>query len=122
MSHNRSLEARLCPVIDILLPVTWSKEPSSQIKRKETKGGMAAEPSQPVKKKIMGSLSFGQTKNKIRHWTAQDLFLFVGRLNSSPIAKHCLVYSSYGAFTLDVKSVLKRKSRWHPRWHPMLNV
>jgi hypothetical protein len=24
----------------------------------------------------------------------------------SPIAKHCLVYSSYGAFTLDVKSVL----------------
>jgi len=48
------------------LPVTWSKEPSSQIKRKETKRGMAEEPSQPVKKKkFMGSLSFGQTrKNK----------------------------------------------------------
>jgi hypothetical protein len=26
-----------------------------------------------------------------------------------------------GAFTLDVKSVLNEKSRWHPRWHPMLN-
>jgi hypothetical protein len=51
MSNNRSLEARLCPVIDILLLVTWSKEPSSQIKRKETKGGMAEEPGQPVKKK-----------------------------------------------------------------------
>ncbi len=23
-----------------------------------------------------------------------------------------------GAFTLDVKSVLNEKSRWHPRWHP----
>jgi len=51
MSNNRSLEAQLCPVIDILLLVTWSKEPSSQIKRKETKGGMAEEPGQPVKKK-----------------------------------------------------------------------
>jgi hypothetical protein len=25
-----------------------------------------------------------------------------------------------GAFTLDVKSMLNKKSRWHPRWHPML--
>jgi len=30
----------------------------------------------------------------------------VGSLNSSPIAKHCLLYSSYGAFTLNVKPVL----------------
>jgi hypothetical protein len=29
--------------------------------------------------------------------------------------------TTYGAFTLDVKSVLNEKSRWHPRWHPMLN-
>jgi len=25
------------------------------------------------------------------------------------------------AFTLDVISVLSEKSRWHPRWHTMLN-
>jgi hypothetical protein len=30
-------------------------------------------------------------------------------------------YYYYGAFTLDVKSVLDEKSRWHPRWHLMLN-
>jgi hypothetical protein len=29
------------------------------------------------------------------------------------------IMPTYGAFTLDVKSVLNGKSRWHPRWHPM---
>jgi hypothetical protein len=30
-----------------------------------------------------------------------------------------LLFLNYGAFTLDVKSVLNEKSRWHPRWHIM---
>jgi hypothetical protein len=54
----------------------------------------------------MGSLSFGQTRKKNQALDSPRTFLFVGRLNSSPIAKHCLVYSPYGAFTLDAKSVL----------------
>ncbi len=29
--------------------------------------------------------------------------------------------TNYGAFTLDIKSMLNEKSRWHPRYHPMLN-
>jgi hypothetical protein len=27
----------------------------------------------------------------------------------------------YGAFTLDVESVLNENPRWHPRWHAMLD-
>jgi hypothetical protein len=26
-----------------------------------------------------------------------------------------------GAFTLDIKLALNEKSRWHPKWHLMLN-
>jgi hypothetical protein len=48
----------------------------------------------------------GRPENNNQALDSPRTFLFVGSLNSSPIAKHCLVYSSYGAFTLDVKSVL----------------
>jgi hypothetical protein len=31
--------------------------------------------------------------------------------------------ATYGVFTLDVKSsVIKWKSRWHPKWHTMLYI
>jgi hypothetical protein len=68
---------------------------------------MAEEPSQPVKKKKSWAVwVLGRPENNNQASDGPGTFLFVGSLNSSPIANHYLVYSSYGAFTLDVKSVL----------------
>jgi hypothetical protein len=33
--------------------------------------------------------------------------------------KSPLSYLKWCAFTLDIKSMLNEKSRWHPRWHPI---
>jgi hypothetical protein len=67
---------------------------------------MAEEPGQPVKKKKSWAVWVLGRPEKIQALDTPRTFLFVGSLNSSPIAKHCLLYSSYGAFTLNVKPVL----------------
>jgi hypothetical protein len=58
-------------------------------------------------------------KHKLQSRLQKNLLALV--LTSLPKAQNIETNLHYGAFTLDVKSVLNDKSRWHPRWHLMSN-